>query len=458
MTDFNIDDFQTFNIQKRRQELANLPVSQAVLDARAKTAQMAQDYNRLNQFVALATGRRAGAPMEIPTYSDAPTSAQTKEADEQAAREFMRSLEKIQEQLGRPIRESEIPAIANAYGLGTKGLAIVDKYFKYIGRTEEQDIAARKEERAEIKFGQEQEQAASDDRVNASVFGVMSNHRADIVGSNPETVVNRIEEAVADIYADESLSEQEKLDAAAKVYERSSKVADLNKSQRQELRTIEDREVAARTRALGSGRTIIRNQLVEEAIERLNNGEDFQSVKEDIMSKANRDIMDKDIIASVRSGLDFLKKDKAPAPFQYVSQMEKNLARMFDPNDPTQDSRGDWKENARNVASMIAVEERTRGNENPVFYSYTKKQRKGIVIESILDAYLRVNPGAFDINVIKGQFQNWVSGFEEKGSKPNKTQIDGVITELARQIGMPFEVAEYILFPKRFVIGAKEEK
>lgn len=161
MTDFNIDDFQTFDIQKRRQELANPPVSQAVLDARAKTAQMAQDYNRLNQFVALATGRRAGAPMEVPTYSDAPTTAQTTAADEQAASEFMRSLEKMQEQLGRPIKQSEIPAIANAYGLGTKGLAIVDKYFKYIGRTEEQERAARAEERAEIKFTQEQEEKSA---------------------------------------------------------------------------------------------------------------------------------------------------------------------------------------------------------------------------------------------------------------------------------------------------------
>ncbi len=182
MTDFNIDDFQTFDIQKRRQELANPPVSQAVLDARAKTAQMAQDYNRLNQFVALATGRRAGSPMEVPTYSDAPTTAQTKAADEEAAREFMRSLEKMQEQLGRPIKQSEIPAIASAYGLGTKGLAIVDKYFKYIGRTEEQERAARAEqraiesaeravsaekravrgeERAEIKFTQEREKKSA---------------------------------------------------------------------------------------------------------------------------------------------------------------------------------------------------------------------------------------------------------------------------------------------------------
>ncbi len=128
-----------------------------MLDARAKTAQMANDYNKLNQFVALATGRKAGAPMEVPTYSDAPTAAQTKAADEETAREFMRSLEKIQDQLGRPLKESEIPAIAKAYGLGSKGLTIVDRYFKYIGRTEEQERAARGEERAEIKFTQQQE-------------------------------------------------------------------------------------------------------------------------------------------------------------------------------------------------------------------------------------------------------------------------------------------------------------
>ena len=178
MTDFNIDDFQTFDIQKRRQELANPPVSQAVLDARAKTAQMANEYNRLNQFVALATGRRAGAPMEVPTYSDAPTASETTAANQATLTEFMRSLEKMQEQLGRPIEESEIPAIAKAFNIGPKGLAQLKAYFPYIGITsaekraragEERAIesaeravaaearAVRGEERAEIKFTQQQE-------------------------------------------------------------------------------------------------------------------------------------------------------------------------------------------------------------------------------------------------------------------------------------------------------------
>lgn len=158
MTDFNIEDFQTFDIQKRRQELANPPVSQAVLDSRAQIVKGAEDYNKLNQFVALATGRRAGSPMEIPSYSDGPTASQSTAANEATLTEFMRSLEKMQEQLGRPIRESEIPAIAKAFNIGPKGLAQIKAYFPYIGRTEAQDIAARGEERTEIRFTQEQEE------------------------------------------------------------------------------------------------------------------------------------------------------------------------------------------------------------------------------------------------------------------------------------------------------------
>ena len=228
-------------------------------------------------------------------------------------------------------------------------------------------------------------------------------------------------------------------------------------SEREEA--IEDRNRAATDRALNTGRTITRNRLVQEVIDRVSGGEDYEAVKNEVMGKAtdmysDDYLQDKDMLASLRQGIEFAKEDKKPSAFQYVAEMEKGLVQMFDPNDPDQDARGDWKENARNVASMIATEERTRGDANPVFYNYTKKQRKGIVIENILDTYLRVNPEAFNIDVIKGQFANWVGGFEE-GSPPNKTQVDGVITELARQIGMPFEVAEYILFPKRFVIGAK---
>jgi len=119
-----------------------------VIDARAKTAQMANDYNRMNQFVALATGRRAGSPMEIPSYSDGPTASQSTAANEATLTEFMRALEKMQEQLGRPIEESEIPAIAKAFNIGPKGLAQIKAYFPYIGITSAEKRARAGEERA----------------------------------------------------------------------------------------------------------------------------------------------------------------------------------------------------------------------------------------------------------------------------------------------------------------------
>ena len=244
MADFNIDDFQTFDVFKRRQELANPPVSQAVLEARAKTEQMANDYNRLNQFVALATGRSAGAPVSIPSYSDGPTSSQVSQANEQASVEFMRSLEKIQEQLGRPLRENEIPAIAKAYGIGSKGLAMVDKYFKYIGRTEAQDIAAAKEARAKTEFDQKQYSIAEKKAGQSVLFDVFQDHLSLIRNADGATVANRLEEAEADIY-DSELNPTQK-NAILKEFRDAAKAAQtFGESGRKEAREAGERDATA---------------------------------------------------------------------------------------------------------------------------------------------------------------------------------------------------------------------
>ena len=442
MTDFNIEDFQTFDIQKRRQELANPPVSQAVLDARAKTAQMANDYNKMNQFVALATGRRAGSPMEIPSYSDGPTSTQTKAADEEAAREFMRSLEKMQEQLGRPIRENEIPAIASAYGLGSKGLAIVDKYFKYIGRTEAQDIAARGEERAEIRFTQEQEKDASDDRINASVFGTMSNHRADIVGSNPETVVNRIEEAVADIYGDETLTAQEKLDAAAKVYERMGKVANLNKTQREELRKIKDKEVATTDRALKTGRTITRNRLVQEVIDRVSKGEDYEVVKNEVMGRANDMysddyLQDKDMLASLRQGIEFAKKPDARST---ASRNFDETMALLRPTNPYSNVVED--ERAFNTSKVIQMEMESGKNIDPRWYDYTMPQKMSQAVEQTF-LKLKIADPYFDEDAIINSFAVF------DATNPTEEQSERKLEDLVREYKLPVNMIFYILYGKK---------
>ena len=224
--------------------------------------------------------------------------------------------------------------------------------------------------------------------------------------------------------------------------------------------TIEDRNRAATDRALNTGRTITRNRLVQEVIDRVSRGEDYEAVKNEVMSRANDSnsddyLQDKDMLSSLRDGIKFAKEDKKPSAFQYVAQMEKDLAQMFDPNDPSSEARD---ENARNVASKIATEERTRGDANPIFYEFTKKQRKGIIIESILDTYLRVNPGAFDPEGLVQDAGAYITSKRfAQDSRPQKEKVDEIISMLAKQIGMPFEVAEYILFPERFQIGAKKQ-
>ena len=223
---------------------------------------------------------------------------------------------------------------------------------------------------------------------------------------------------------------------------------------------VEDRNRAAQDRALKSGRIIMSRQLEQQAVDRISKAEDYETVYRDIINQATTPdseyyIADNEVLSSLRQSLSALKPGKKPSAFQYVAQMEKDLAQMFDPNDPSSEARD---ANARNVASKIATEERTRGDANPVFYNYTKKQRKGIVIETILDTYLRVNPGAFDPEGLVQDAGAYITSERfAQDSRPQKEKVDEIISMLAKQIGMPFEVAEYILFPERFVIGAKQQ-
>ena len=105
----------------------------------------------MNLFLG-AMGKTTSAPMSMPTYDDDFTASQktaaNTAANEATMTEFMRSLEKMQEQLGRPIEESEIPAIAKAFNIGPKGLAQIKAYFPYIGITSAEKRARAGEQRS----------------------------------------------------------------------------------------------------------------------------------------------------------------------------------------------------------------------------------------------------------------------------------------------------------------------
>ena len=317
----------------------------------------------------------------------------------------------------------------------------------------------------------EQTKYAEEGQVDTLVGGVMSKYYARLAQTTDPNEQAAIIQEANSILTDLSSSGELPYSLSGKVRstvnERFRKIvgdsrgvtAAIQKAQERE-EAVEDRNRAAQDRALKSGRTIMSRQLEQEAVDRISKAEDYETVYRDIMDKATTPnseyyIADNDILSSLRQSLSALKPGKKPSAFQYVAQMEKDLVQMFDPNDPSSEARD---ANARNVASKIATEERTRGDANPIFYEFTKKQRKGIIIESILDTYLRVNPGAFDPEGLLQDAGAYITSERfAQDARPQKEKVDEIISILAKQIGMPFEVAEYILFPERFQIGAKQE-
>jgi hypothetical protein len=312
--------------------------------------------------------------------------------------------------------------------VANQGSYVAGKRNKFFEMWDKRMDTMREQEKYSTERALAESTAASKDRVSASVFGTMSNHRSGVVGSDSGTVVNRIEEAVADIYADETLTEQEKLDAASQVYERMGKVANLNKTQREELRTVEDREVAARSRALESGRTIIRNQLVEEGIDRIKAGEDFQTVKEDIMLRANRDIMDKDIIASVRSGLEFAKKPDARST---ASKNFDEVMALLGPSD----------NRAFNINKVIQMEVDS-ANTNPLFYEYTMPRKEAQAIEQAFYKLKMADPDVIDEQAFRKEF-------DEFAQTATNEQVEAALQRAEQQLGIPKRMLLYIIYGRK---------
>lgn len=164
-----------YDIQKKIQDGLYRP-SEQVLATRNQIRQGTQEYNRMNQFVALATGRRPGPPMKDPTFNDGITKSQITSAKESALIQFARSLEKIREELGRDIKQSEVYSIAKAYNIGPEGLEKIfgGKFFDYVGITPEK-------ERLKIQFDQSQKDRA--DKIAADNAKIKENENIDLVVS-----------------------------------------------------------------------------------------------------------------------------------------------------------------------------------------------------------------------------------------------------------------------------------
>lgn len=413
MDDFDLSSFDTFDVQQRRMELANQPVSEELLKARANTERMVKQYNATNLLLG-AMGKRTGAPMSMPTYADNSASVQ-KQAGQQVNREFLQSLTRLQEQIGRPLTMDEIPAIAKAFNVGPSQLAVIKDYFPYIGISREEQRKRQKE--------------SSDLNVAAAYDDVMQTHRGLIANAGPETVGNRIEEAIADINSRDDLSAEEKQAASDQLFEDFKNVASLNKESRSEIRAIKKSEDEALQQARLTGQNVTVAQYMDKAIERINRGESWEQVNRDIIADANDIISNKEVMSSLQSQLKAIKpEDKRTAARKSFDELSSMLT--------VEENR------SRSIDEAIEMQVMQRSSD-PMMYGFTRPQNEAMAVEKTFNVLKLVNPDAID------EFQFRQQYIDLFNSGANNDQIESFFIESSKNLNVPERLLRYIALGRK---------
>lgn len=423
MSELDLSSFDTFDTQQMRTDLsAPQPVSQAVLDARKKTASMVKQYNAMNLFLG-AMGKRTSAPMSMPTYDDSTGSSteSMKQVNNAVNTELIQSLSKLQEQLGRPLTRDEIPSIIKAFNMGPSQLKTVDDMFPYIGLTREQQSKLEKEK--------------SDLNVAGAVDDTIQTHRSLISNADPEVIGNRIEEAVYDIYNDESLNPAEKQAAVDKVYDEFEEMYNLDKSVRGELRQQKSDQRAMVDKAMESGQNITINQLTEKAVERLNAGESWEQVNRDLIDQAQGFLKNKDIMASFVSRLKALKpEDKRTAARKSFDEAQSMLSSS--------------ENRIYNVDSVIAME-MEKASQNPLMYQFTGPQNEAMAIEKTFYNLKLSDPDAIDEDQFRRMFNDFKLGIQKLTQEEQKMQIQEVMSRASKELQLPERLLYYIVYGRK---------
>jgi len=197
--------------------------------------------------------------------------------------------------------------------------------------------------------------------------------------------------------------------------------------------TIEDRNRVARDRAVNTGRTITRNRLVQEVIDRVSGGEDYEVVKNEVMSRANDMnsddyLQDKDMLSSLRAGIDFAKKPDAR------STASKNF-------DETMSLLRSSENRAFNVNKVIQLEIDS-ANTNPLFYEFTMPRKEAQAIEQAFYKLKMADPDAIDEQAFKQEF----SEFAQTASNE---QVEAALQRAEQQLGIPKRMLLYIIYGRK---------
>jgi hypothetical protein len=416
MDDFDLSSFDTFDVQQRRMELANQPVSEELLKARANTERMVKQYNAMNLFLG-AMGKRTGAPMSMPTYDDNSESVQ-KQAGQQVNRELIQSLTRLQEQIGRPLTMDEIPAIIKSFNLGPSNMKALGDVLPYIGISREEQRKRQKE--------------SSDLNVAAAYDEVMQTHRGLIAGAGPETIGNRIEEAIADINSRDDLSAEEKQAASDQLFADFKDVASLNKESRSEIRAIQKDQDDALKRARITGQNVTVAEYMDKAIERVNNGESWEQVNRDTIADANDIISNKEVMASLQSQLKAIKpEDKRTAALKSFEEKQGMITGG----------------GIRGIEEAIQMEIESR-SQNPLMYKFTGPMNEAMAIENVFYNLKIAKPEAINEDAFRAEFSKFKEAIKNLEPQRQKDEIMKAMRNASEKLKLPVRLLLYVVYGK----------
>jgi len=198
--------------------------------------------------------------------------------------------------------------------------------------------------------------------------------------------------------------------------------------------TIEDRNRAATDRAVNTTRTITRNRLVQEVIDRVSGGEDYEAVKNEVMGKAtdmysDDYLQDKDMLASLRQGIEFAKK-----PDAYSSTASKNF-------DETMSLLRSSENRAFSVNKVIQLEIDS-ANTNPLFYDYAMPRKEAQAIEQAFYKLKMADPDVIDEQAFRQEFN-------EFAQTASNEQVEAALQRAEQQLGIPKRMLLYIIYGRK---------
>ena len=268
-----------------------------------------------------------------------------------------------------------------------------------------------------------------------AVDDTIQTHRSLISNSDPKLIGNRIEEAVSDIYNNESLNPAEKQAAVDKVYDEFEEMYNLDKSVRNEVRQQKSDILAMVDKATESGQNITINQLTEKAIDRLNAGEPWEQVNRDLIGQAQGFLKNKDIMASFVSRLKALKpEDKRTAALKSFQEAQSMLSASGN--------------KIYNVDTVIAMEMEKRSSD-PMMYQFTGPQNEAMAIEKTFYNLKLSDPDAIDEDQFRLDFNDFKLGIKNLTQEEQEIKIQEAMSMQSKELQLPERLLYYIVYGRK---------